>query len=61
MPNKKLSEMSDAELRASHAVIKNKNAMRSAQTKSNNTEILKQINKLRGGSGGGGLFGNKQR
>ena len=61
MPNKKFSGMSDAELRASNAVIKNKNAMRSAQTKSNNTEILKQINKLRGGSGGGGLLGNKQR
>lgn len=64
MPKKKkLHEMSDAELRARKAVLENKAALKARSVAKNNAEVLKQIQRLRGGSGGGGgvgIFGTDQ-
>jgi hypothetical protein len=51
---KKIWEMSDAELRASSAALKNKKALETENTIRKNKEIVNQIQRLRNGIGGGG-------
>lgn len=60
---KSISNMTEAELRASGALVKNQRARQTAETIRKNKEIVKQIQKLRGGSlsmggrlGGGGAM-----
>jgi hypothetical protein len=55
---KSISGMTDPELRASGALVKNQKARQTAETIRKNKEIVKQIQKLRGGSlGMGGRLG----
>ena len=47
-------EQTAAEHRAAGALIKNQRARQTAETIKKNNEIIRQIQKLRGGIGGGG-------
>ena len=61
MPKRDFSKMTDAELRANAALIKNKKALDAAATAKQNQELLKKINQARrgvGGAGGGGFLEN---